>query len=405
MRVLTPRGRIFVVVGIGVALLGMGFGLTALTSVGVLLVLLPVAAGLLAMRRPEIEITRSVLPRRVAVDAPADVTLELHNLGERTTPVVRAEENLAYALGDRPRMILPRMRPGETVGLTYRVRSHVRGRHQLGPLTVRLVDPFGLAERAGVHPGTAEITVLPRVEPLSPTQEHRTGSGGDTSLSRRISLAGELDPSVREYRHGDDLRRIHWPSTARTGDMMVRQDEEPGHRRALVVVDDRRDAHAGTGAAGSFEWAVSAAASVVSRLFVEQHEVHLATASGASGSSAPMETLDHALDVLADLALSPEALPSGMVGAIGEFQASGGGLVVAVLGAVPPESATQIGGRAGSSLALVVDRGAYRAGAPEPEVDRTLGLLRQAGWRAVRVVPGMRVADAWAEVSAPAVRA
>lgn len=400
MGTLTARGRLFVLAGLVVAGGGMTVGLRSLTSVGALLVVLPLAALLLATRRPELQITRSVLPRRVPVDQPSDVTLELRNVGERRTPVLRAEEELAYALGDRPRMVLPRQRPHEATGLTYRVRSHVRGRHRLGPLTVRVADPFGLAERSAVHPGAAELTVLPRIEPLVGGPSSRAGAGGEATLSRRISLVGEEDPSVREYRVGDDLRRIHWPSTARTGEMMVRQDEEPGHRRALVVIDDRAAAHAGAGSGGSFEWAVSATASVVHRLFAEQHEVHLATSTGPSGAAAPMETIDHALDVLADLQPVSSTLPTGLVGAVGDFHGSGSGLVVAVLGPLPDEACDQLGGRGGSCVAMVLDRAGYRGrgGETDEATTRTLARLGAAGWRTVRVRPGVRVADAWAQV-------
>lgn len=404
MGVLTVRGRVFLLGGVLVALAGTVLGLADLTKVGVLLVLLPLAAALLARRDLDVEITRTVSPRRVAVDEHADVTLEVRNLEGRRTPVVRAEEQLAYALGDRPRMILPRIEAGGTRGLTYRVRSHVRGRHPLGPLTIRVADPFGLAERARTYRGDARLTVLPRVEPLTPAPDSRAGSGGESTRSHRVSLVGEDDPSVREYRVGDDLRRIHWPSTARTGDMMVRQDEEPGHRRALVAVDDRRVAHGGSGTGGSLEWAVTAAASLVTRLFADGYEVHLATVSGSSGSSAPMETLDHALDVLAGLEAHGESRTGALDEAVSDFRSGGGGLVVAVVGALEREQVDRLGGGS-RSVALVLDAGAFGDGREEESVARTVDQLAQHGWRSVRVGPGLRVADAWSRATARTVAA
>jgi uncharacterized protein (DUF58 family) len=84
------------------------------------------------------------------------------------------------------------------------------------------------------------------------------------------------DVTTREYRRGDDLRRVHWRSTARTGELMVRREEQPWQSRATVVLDSRRTAHRGTGAASSLEWLVAAAASVA---------VHLTHAGFAVGSS------------------------------------------------------------------------------------------------------------------------
>ncbi|WP_372430360.1 DUF58 domain-containing protein [Janibacter melonis] len=93
---------------------------------------------------------------------------------------------------------------------------------------------------------------------------------------------------MREYRSGDELRRIHWPSTARTGQMMVRQDEQPGRRRALVLLDNRASSHAGTGGGGSLEWSVSATASVATHLVAHGLETYLATADEASEPLAPL---------------------------------------------------------------------------------------------------------------------
>ena len=67
---------------------------------------------------------------------------------------------------------------------------------------------------------------------------------------------------MREYRDGDDLRRIHWPASARTSGLMVRQEDRPAKRRAVVILDCRASGHAGSGRSGSLEWCVTTAASV-----------------------------------------------------------------------------------------------------------------------------------------------
>ena len=68
--------------------------------------------------------------------------------------------------------------------------------------------------------------------------------------------SGAEDAATREYRYGDDLRKVHWRSTARVGELMVRREEQPVHSRATVLLDGRRGAHRGSGPGSSFEYAV-----------------------------------------------------------------------------------------------------------------------------------------------------
>ena len=130
------------------------------------------------------------------------------------------------------------------------------------------------------------------------------GSEGELHL---IALHGEDDVTIREYRDGDDLRRIHWPATARTGDLMVRQEDRPAQRRAVVLLDPV-DAHGGSGATGSFEWAVSACASIAAHLCESGYAVHLVCPETVdSGRVADTLQIDEILDVLAILLLRPKS--------------------------------------------------------------------------------------------------
>ena len=107
-----------------------------------------------------------------------------------------------------------------------------------------------------------------------------TGSG--ESRSRSLASAGEDDAGTREYRQGDDLRRVHWRSTARLGQLMVRREEQPWQARCTVLLDTRSTAHGGEGPGSSFEWAVSAAASVAVHLVRHGYFVRLVTDTGAA---------------------------------------------------------------------------------------------------------------------------
>ena len=90
--------------------------------------------------------------------------------------------------------------------------------------------------------------MLPRIEPLVGGRPPGNGVGAEGEIPFMVALHGEDDQSIREYRDGDDLRRIHWPATARTGDLMVRQEDRPARRRAMILLDPRAGAHQGHGA-------------------------------------------------------------------------------------------------------------------------------------------------------------
>lgn len=405
---MTVRGRLFAGTGVVIALAGMVLGLYDLTKVGVLLVMLPVLASLLVRRDLKIEVHRSLTPSRMPIDGHSDITLSVRNSGRRSSPLLRGEEGLGYALGDRPHVLIPGLDADEHRQLTYRVRSHLRGHHPIGPLTVRTTDPFGLATRAATVPGENALVVLPRIVPLTPVRGVPAGSGGESSSSPRMALHGEDDVGVREYRIGDDLRRIHWPSTARTGETMVRQDEEPSRRRALVVLDDRAAVHAGIGDGGSFEWSVTAVASVVTLLLGERFEVHLYLSSDETGRVVPVDGVDQALDRLAAVQPAPTTSAQGIVEALDDFSQHGGGLVVAVLGALDELSADLCAARTSHGVALVVSGGdtaprtggAVDGGTASTSPAETSERLALGGWRTLVVQPGDRLPLLWEQLTA-----
>ena len=405
---MTVRGRLFAGTGVVIALAGMVLGLYDLTKVGVLLVMLPVLASLLVRRDLKIEVHRSLTPSRMPIDGHSDITLSVRNSGRRSSPLLRGEEGLGYALGDRPHVLIPGLDADEHRQLTYRVRSHLRGHHPIGPLTVRTTDPFGLATRAATVPGENALVVLPRIVPLTPVRGVPAGSGGESSSSPRMALHGEDDVGVREYRIGDDLRRIHWPSTARTGETMVRQDEEPSRRRALVVLDDREAVPAGIGDGGSVEWSVTAVASVVTLLLGERFEVHLYLSSDETGRVVPVDGVDQALDRLAAVQPAPTTSAQGIVEALDDFSQHGGGLVVAVLGALDELSADLCAARTSHGVALVVSGGdtaprtggAVDGGTASTSPAETSERLALGGWRTLVVQPGDRLPLLWEQLTA-----
>ena len=123
--------------------------------------------------------------------------------------------------------------------------------------------------------------MTPRVQPLPPAPLGTLWAGRGEGHAAYAAAAGEEDIGVREYRHGDDLRRIHWRATAHHGELMVRREEHTWHSQCTILLDSRAGAHRGTGPAASYEWAVSAAASAAVHLLNQGYLVRLSTGTGS----------------------------------------------------------------------------------------------------------------------------
>jgi uncharacterized protein (DUF58 family) len=399
---LTTRGRAFMSAGITLALCGVGLGFSDLTRIGVLLIALPLLSAAL-MRRHDLRfgLDRTPRPGRVQVGEPSTVTLTIENAGPTASPLIMAEEQLDYALGDRPRFVVPRLRRGDRQEVHYTVRSHVRGRHRLGPLGVRLRDPFGLSTRVAAISGAGDILVLPRVVPLGSGRPPGSGIGAEGAIPHMVALHGEDDVSIRAYRDGDDLRRIHWPATAKTGDLMVRQEDRPARRRAVVVLDSRASGHRGSGSSSSLEWAVTAAASITAHLCDQGYAVHLVTDQTADDGRASMAIdLDHALEVLAEAHTGQLEQFAEVLHAAHPVTSSGG-LVVAVVTELDEDLARQVAALrqpGGTGLALVVDAPSFAGGqrrSGQPAEPACVAVLRSAGWTVVVVRSEDEVASVW----------
>ena len=199
------------------------------------------------------------------------------------------------------RVALAPLAAGAQRDATYRLPTGRRGRIQLGPLRAEVTDAFGLARRRVVLAGTATLTVLPNVEVLEGLP---SGAGRDDPLAgpiRRTTGAGSDDfATLRPYVVGDDLRRVHWASTARAGDLLVRQDDERWQGHVTLVVDGRSDRIGPDG----FEASVSAAASLVHAVGRAGDRVRLLGTDGTdSGSVDAHGAGDQLLERLAVAAL------------------------------------------------------------------------------------------------------
>ncbi len=295
---LTTRGRSFVAAGGAAMVCGLAIPEPDLVRVGALLVLLPLVSALIARRsRYRLSCTRRLDPPRVPAGQPTTVTARVENVSRLRTGVLLAEDVTPYSLGSRPRFVLDEIEPGGHRELSYQIRSDARGKFTIGPLRVRVADAFGLVEISRSFSTTSTLVVTPRIFPLPRAAALSSWLGEGDGGMRTISAIGEDDAAPRLYQDGDGLRRVHWKSTARYGELMVRREEHQWRNSASVFLDTRRSAHSRSGPSASFEFAVSAAASIGAHLSGEGFRTRLIT---ESGEIAPHGTFDDSLlDMLA----------------------------------------------------------------------------------------------------------
>ncbi|MDP8969602.1 MAG: DUF58 domain-containing protein, partial [Actinomycetota bacterium] len=281
-----------------------------------------VAAGAVAVRLSSatISVRRDLTARRLHHGGSAEAVIELRNDARLPASLLLVEDGGHHALAAPPRFVVPGLGPGRTVTLSHRVYGNARGRFTVGPLRISVRDPFGATQRVRRYTATDEFVVYPRIEALDtdlPVGVHR-GSGA--SQDRRLLSAGDEFYTMREYVTGDDLRMVHWPSTAHRARLMVRQQEQQRQSQATVLCDTRAAAHQGVGARSTLEKAVSAAASVIWHLADRGYQVRLVTEG--QEQTAAVEPRAALLERLAEV--RPSRIP-GLAAALSRLRASGCG--------------------------------------------------------------------------------
>jgi hypothetical protein len=187
---------------------------------------------------------------------------------------------------------------------------------------------------------------------------------------------------------------------------MVRREEQPWESRATVVLDTRGYAHRGDGPTASFEWAVSAAASVAVHLRQAGYKLRLVTGSGIDVDATEAGGEGVVLDSLADVRLSPHGDVASLVEAV--RRRSDGGLVIGLFGALTTAEAEVVAGLRGTGATCVgfmIDSSTWMTLPPSArdEGDRAhaasaLALMR-SGWRVVGVSHGDKLAALWPQAA------
>jgi len=301
---LTVTSRGVGLIGAAVVLLavGFGFGYPELTVVGTAAAAAIGFALGYAVWRPRLDVTRTVDPDRVMRGESSHVSLVVRNISRLRGATLIAFDRCGNALVPVP---LLKLRAGAQTAADYPVPTDRRGVVRIGPLRVVRRDPLGLVTVPRSHGGVNQVWVYPRVHPLTAVPV-----GVVRSLDGRVDRVphGTITfDALREYVVGDELRHVHWRTTARVGELMVREHVDTSLPRLVVLLDDRLRAYPDAGDdrdSAGFEAACEAAASIVTAAFTADLPIALCLVSGATVGGRGAVPF---LDLLAEATLRSDA--------------------------------------------------------------------------------------------------
>jgi uncharacterized protein (DUF58 family) len=283
--------------------------------------------------RCQLDVARTLHPVRVHAGDTSLVQLAVRNAAWRRSPPLVASD--PFDEGKRvARFLVPPLAAGDSGRAAYRLPTEHRGVFGLGPLALQLSDPFRLASLWLRGAPATRLVVYPRIDRIPPPP-HSQGDDPRAGADHRwfLSRTGEDFYALRAYQVGDDLRRVHWPSTARLDELMIRQEDMPWQGRASVLLDLRRAVHT----PDSLEVAVSAAASVVASVSPGHALVRLLATDGTdTGFAAGRAHVEAVLERLAEVRLTSSGSLVNELAVLG--RAAGGGAVVAVTTAMASDA-------------------------------------------------------------------
>lgn len=322
----TTRGWAAIGAALALVVLWTAFGEDLLLAIAVFLAV-AVAGGSLYVRlaTPRLLLQRSINPDQLHDGERAIVDLRV----ESRRGVYRvALEDRVHGLGAAS-FVADRIASGESMAGRYEVLCRPRGVYKVGPAKVSIGDPMGFVESTSHFGGSGRLVVFPRVEELEGVP---TGRGQDQTINTSRAAfwhsGGEDFFTLREYHQGDDLRKVHWPSSARRDELMIKQLEMPWQSRAFVILDPRVEPHASS---ESFEQAVRGAASVLKHLF---RSGYTPTIWAGSGNGTVVSNADAYHAAMEELAIIRPARSLDLRHMIGRLRRSGmaGGVLVMVTG-------------------------------------------------------------------------
>lgn len=404
---MTSRGVGTLSAGIVVSVLGVGLATPVLVYVGVAMTCAVVVAWcwtLVAARsfvRTHARVHREVTPYPLTAGVPGQVAVTIEASGRgrgawlrrAATEHVDLREQAAAELTGGIGTKASVDRGDGSLTLRYGLHPTLRGRWPLGPALIHNSDPFGmvLSDTPVGHPEL--VPVWPAIVDLSGTAGALMGHADRVVLGARTPAAD--DASLRDYREGDDMRRVHWASSARRGTMLVRSDERAGRRPATVILDPPREPLA-------LERAISAAASIAVSVLGSGHPVRLVGAGlepeaiqhlgDRGGDAARYDLLNQTVELHSPVSRAAATTELVRTARLVGDDARHGEVTVAVIEPLADAALAALVplGESGRAWAIV------RTDAEvADQARRSVEALRKAGWRATTAHADQDFADLW----------
>jgi len=364
--------------------LWIGFGERLLLALALFL-LAAVAFGMFYVRNsaPRAKLTRQITPVQVHDGDRAIVQLSLLSGRPLHSAIV---EDVVHSLGTAS-FVAERVDENDPMTARYEVLCKPRGVYKVGPAIVKVRDPMALAESISAGRRADRLVVFPTVETLTGLPIVRGQDPNVNSAKANFSHSGGDDFfTLREYQRGDDLRRVHWPSSARRDDLMIKQLEMPWQSRALIVLDVRDNAYSTPEA---FEHAVRGAASAMRHLYRHGFSPTLWSGGSRGTPVATTQAYTLAMEELATLQPVADMDFGTMVSRLRREGLAGGALVL-VTGILDAD---------GVSVFKTLSRDYYKAivmTVSERE-NESMSQVQRAGAVAVTSGPASHWAPAWKE--------
>ena len=396
---LAGRGVAVLATGIAMWLAARLLGSPGLEVVAIGITALPFLAARAAKRGARRLVVRRHLSEvRVVPGTRVTVSVDVENRGGIGTSFLLLEDRLPTPLGRAARLVLGGISPGRLEAAGYTLVPQTRGRYAIGPLVVDVSDPFALARLRLEFDDRDELLVSPQIEDLGTAPDPTSGPSFGASRARQLFRTGEEYYTMRAYQEGDDLRRIHWPSVARTGELMIRQDESTRRASGLIFFDTRATA-LGRTHTPAFERGVSVAASIGVLLARRGFVLRLGTSDLPAAALSEERFLDALTGIAhAEVRSIGPALAHLRAGSSPETS-----LVFVSAPPVPGELASLIraGAGFGPKLAVLIHANDPLRLPPERQAQlegratqARLSLTR-AGWDVIVLGPSMKLRERW----------
>ena len=285
LAVVTPLGWGTLAVGLAAGIAGLVVDWVELLAVALTLGLVVAVAVGFVLGRPKYAVTVDLASARVVVGERAVGELRVRGAAKRPVPANVIELPVGHATAS---FQLPRLGPDEEHDELFTVPTQRRAVLTLGPVRSVRADPIGLLQRQVAWTEPEDIYVHPRTIRLA---NETTGLLRDLEglTTRDISNDDVAFHALREYVPGDDLRHVHWRSTARANRLMIRQFEETRRSQLVVLFSSRRDDYASE---DEYELGISIAASLGVSALVDGKDVIVFSSDQRLGNGTPARQLD-----------------------------------------------------------------------------------------------------------------